>query len=316
MEFFRWFLILAGVALLAATFFLGRRKVDSVSYRRQLADEAFDPSLEDLSVPISGRPSEAPSFNADDFDGEFLSDAEIDSVLPERETDHDSISIGMDFDDAADDLGEQPDNVGAKRSRMDSVKSLANAVKAASLRSTGNAEVGAVADEASMDFAEFDSYEDPGLAFEEKLITVHVMAPRDLSFRGSDLKTSFEQHGYEYGDLSIYHCSYEDEKVFSVANMIKPGSFDPENMHSFKTPGIMLFMNLPVTLDADVAFDFLIREATELAEELGGQVRDAERSTLSKQTIQHMTCVKKFSSTCLSRKRQPAPPYSKRRQPE
>ena len=47
-------------------------------------------------------------------------------------------------------------------------------------------------------------------------------------------------------------------------------------------------MRLPVSLDADVAFDFLIREATELADELGGQLRDADRSTLSKQTIQHM----------------------------
>ena len=47
-------------------------------------------------------------------------------------------------------------------------------------------------------------------------------------------------------------------------------------------------LRLPVALDADVAFDFLMREATELADELGGVLKDEDRSTLSKQTIQHM----------------------------
>ena len=70
--------------------------------------------------------------------------------------------------------------------------------------------------------------------------------------------------------------------------MVKPGVFDIDDMSNFTTPGITLFMRLPISLDADVAFDFLIREATELADELGGQLRDADRSTLSKQTIQHM----------------------------
>ncbi|MEM7259415.1 MAG: cell division protein ZipA C-terminal FtsZ-binding domain-containing protein, partial [Pseudomonadota bacterium] len=54
------------------------------------------------------------------------------------------------------------------------------------------------------------------------------------------------------------------------------------------TPGITLFMRLPVSLDADVAFEFLLREAQELCGELDGQLRDADRNTLTPQTIQHM----------------------------
>ena len=59
-------------------------------------------------------------------------------------------------------------------------------------------------------------------------------------------------------------------------------------MSSFETPGLTLFMRLPIELDADVAFNFLITEAKGLADELGGHLRDGNRNPLSEQTIQHM----------------------------
>jgi len=43
-----------------------------------------------------------------------------------------------------------------------------------------------------------------------------------------------------------------------------------------------------VFLSSDVAFEVLVSEAMEMASELGGTVLDAERSSLSKQTVQHM----------------------------
>jgi len=137
---------------------------------------------------------------------------------------------------------------------------------------------------------EFEVFQEPVQLneFEEKLVTVHVAAQRDGLFRGTDLKKLFDQHGYEFGAMSLYHCSLDDDKVFSVANMMKPGTFEEGNMAAFQTPGITLFMRLPISLDADVAFDFLIREAQELAQELDGQLRDVNRNPLSDQTIQHM----------------------------
>lgn len=163
----------------------------------------------------------------------------------------------------------------------DTVKSFASAVKQANQRKVG----AQPADDFSSEFKPYT--EQPIVVPEEKIVTVHITA-RDQKFNGTDLKTAFDAHGYKFGKMAIYHCSHDKKKVFSVANLVKPGSFDIGNMSTFTTPGITLFMRLPVALDADVAFDFLIREATELAHELGGQLRDAERSTLSKQTIQHM----------------------------
>jgi len=177
---------------------------------------------------------------------------------------------------------------------MHSVKSLANAVKQASQRNIGQSGSGVARTRVEDSFEssladEFDTYgEFSDEEAEEKLVTISITAPRDHFFRGSDLKVAFDNHGYEFGRMSIYHCSHEKQKVFSIANMVKPGVFDDSDMDAFETSGITLFMRLPVALAPDVAFDFLIREATELAQELGGQLRDEDRSTLSKQTIQHM----------------------------
>lgn len=297
MELFRWVLILSGVALLALTFVIGRRKVESSDYRRRDADDAFDPSTEDLSVPIGGRPSRASAFSGrDDGDDEhFLTDEELDDVLPPKgeyasEITGTQVELGISEGFNDQEPADVPDD--SRRSKVDTVKSFANAVKQASQRNIGNAIARTSDRSADNDpdagFAEqFETYSEAFVP-EEKIVTVNVMAPKGQVFYGDELKGVFDAHHYEFGKMSIYHCRHDDHKVFSIANVVQPGSFDEASMDTFETPGITLFMRLPVSLDADVAFDFLMREATELAEELGGVLKDEDRSTLSKQTIQHM----------------------------
>lgn len=301
MELLRWVLILTGTALLALTFVIGRRKVESSDFRRNSrnADEAFDPSTEDLSVPIAGRPSRPAAFSRGDdgSDDSFLTDEELDDVLPPKGEYASEItgtqvelgiSEGFNDRDLTDNMADSPE----RRSKVDTVKSFANAVKQASQRNIGSAIARAtdnnVTDNSDNSFVEqFEPYTEDFIP-EEKIVTVNVMAPKGQVFFGDDLQSAFESHHYEFGKMSIYHCRHDGSKVFSVANAVQPGSFDEATMDTFETPGITLFMRLPVALDADVAFDFLMREAAELAEELGGALKDEDRSTLSKQTIQHM----------------------------
>ncbi len=297
MELLRWVLILSGTALLALTFIIGRRKVESGDFRRgnRDADDAFDPSTEDLSVPIAGRPSRAAAVSRveDSSDDNFLTDEELDDVLPPideyaSEITGTQVELGI-----SDGFKEQSQASGAdssvgRRSKVDTVKSFASAVKQASQRNIGAAI--SRAGDRDTDNSFVDQFEPYSEAYvpEEKIVTVNVMAPKGQVFFGDDLKRVFDAHHYEFGKMSIYHCRHDDSKVFSVANVVQPGSFDEATMDTFETPGITLFMRLPVALDADVAFDFLMREATELAEELRGVLKDEDRSTLSKQTIQHM----------------------------
>jgi len=121
-----------------------------------------------------------------------------------------------------------------------------------------------------------------------KIVTLHVVAPEGQLMNGAHLLEQFEQRGYHFGDMNIFHSMHEGETVFSVAKLVKPGSFDIRDVDSFQTPGISLILQLPGPVAADVAFEVLLSEAHEIGNALGATVLDADRSTLSKQTVQHM----------------------------
>ena len=168
MELLRWVLILSGTALLALTFVIGRRKVDSSDLKRTggATDDAFDPSTEDLSVPIAGRPSRSPSLargdqsrgdqsrgdqsrgdksGADHSHGDqyseddFLSDAELDDVLPPKdeyasEIAGTQVELGISEGFSEQGPGGASTDATARRSKVETVKSFASAVKQASQR--------------------------------------------------------------------------------------------------------------------------------------------------------------------------------------
>jgi len=121
-----------------------------------------------------------------------------------------------------------------------------------------------------------------------KIVTLHVVAPEGQLMHGAHLLEQFEQRGYHFGEMNIFHSMHEGQIVFSVAKLVKPGSFDIRDVDSFQTPGISLILQLPGPVAADVAFEVLLSEAHEIADALGATVLDADRSTLSKQTVQHM----------------------------
>ena len=125
-------------------------------------------------------------------------------------------------------------------------------------------------------------------AFASKIITLHVVAQSDSTISGEHLLDLFERRGYHFGEMNIFHSMHNGATVFSIAKMIEPGYFDINDMQSFETPGITLFLQLPGPVPADVSFEVLISEAFEMANELGATVLDGDRSTLSKQTLQHM----------------------------
>jgi len=316
MEFFRWMLIFTGASLLGIAYLMGRKTLQPSVYHRDKPD-AYDPSIDELRMPIADpvtdlvtddwqdtgiTQSESEAYQDEtavdsdtaplnyQVDESFLTDEEIDAALPANESyglDPVQVEIDMRDDIEEDDLiidATPPgldidDQIHDAQARDVPAASFASVVRRASSE----------ADEQRFS-EELEAYSEPVQldGFEEKLVTVHVAASADKLFSGRDLKSLFDKHGYKFGRMSLYHCTLEGDKVFSIANMVKPGTFDEQEMDAFETPGFTLFMRLPIKLNADVAFDFLIREATELAEELDGQLRDVSRNPLSEQTIQHM----------------------------
>jgi len=130
--------------------------------------------------------------------------------------------------------------------------------------------------------------EDPERREPQKVILLHVVAPDGQLIDGDLLLQVFEHRRYHFGEKNIFHSMHNGETVFSIAKMIEPGSFDVNDITSFETPGLVLIMQLPGPVAGDVAFEVLISEAHELADALGCRVLDSKRSTLSRQTTQHL----------------------------
>lgn len=126
----------------------------------------------------------------------------------------------------------------------------------------------------------------------ERIVSLFVVAREGHPFNGSDLIVAAEKAGLEYGDMGIYHRLVDGKRelgpIFSVANMLKPGSFDLTRLDALRTPGLSFFMALPGPVSALDAWDAMLPTAQRLAELLDGQVLDEERNALGRQRIAHI----------------------------
>ena len=126
----------------------------------------------------------------------------------------------------------------------------------------------------------------------ELLLTIHVTAPSDARFAGQTIQNALEKAGLRFGVMDIYHRiphgGTDHDAVFSVADMLEPGTLGAERLQDHQTPGLTLFLRLPGPLDGHTALDEMLSAARALAQRLGGEIRDERRSVLTRQTIEHM----------------------------
>jgi cell division protein ZipA len=125
-----------------------------------------------------------------------------------------------------------------------------------------------------------------------RVVVLNVIAGEDRAFAGPAVRDAVERSGFEYGEWQIFHyyspAHGDAPPLFSLANMVKPGSFELENMDAMSTAGLSLFM-VPAGAEDDVAaFDTMLAKSRQLAADLGGEVRDARRSVLTRQAIGHI----------------------------
>jgi cell division protein ZipA len=122
-----------------------------------------------------------------------------------------------------------------------------------------------------------------------RVVALNVMAGAEHSFAGRAVRDALENSGFEYGEWQIFHyyspLRGDAPPLFSLANMVKPGSFDLEHMDAMSTAGLSLFMVPAGEEDDIVTFDTMLAKTRQLAEALGGEVRDARRSVLTRQAI-------------------------------
>lgn len=126
---------------------------------------------------------------------------------------------------------------------------------------------------------------------EPEVIILSVVMPANQQIFGAALLPSLLTLGLKYGDMNIFH-RHEDNAgngkvTFSLANIMNPGSFDLDNIESFATRGVSLFMTLPNAGESLSVFAQMLNAAKQLAQEFNAQVIDDKRNVMTKQTEQH-----------------------------
>ena len=130
---------------------------------------------------------------------------------------------------------------------------------------------------------------EPAITESERLLIISVVAPQGDVFSGDALFKALQNNKLQLGDQGIYQrvtvTGGGQQAVFGIANLVKPGTFSATDMHSFSTPGITLFLQLPGPLDPVEAFDDFVYTAERLAVELGGELQDQKQCVVTHQSL-------------------------------
>jgi len=120
---------------------------------------------------------------------------------------------------------------------------------------------------------------------ETPLLIQLSIAKRTGEFDGSEILEVAESCGLRPGEMDIFHCLDEFDDgtriYFSMANMVKPGTFPFDTMEDFSTPGMMLFAQLEGYPEDLTILEEMIATARKLANSLGGDVLDNTRRPLT-----------------------------------
>ncbi|MCF3994991.1 cell division protein ZipA, partial [Pseudomonas aeruginosa] len=125
----------------------------------------------------------------------------------------------------------------------------------------------------------------------DEVLIINVIARDESGFKGPALLQNILESGLRFGDMDIFHrhesMAGNGEILFSMANAVKPGTFDLDDIDNFSTRAVSFFLGLPGPRHPKQAFDVMVAAARKLAHELNGELKDEQRSVLTAQTIEH-----------------------------
>ena len=125
----------------------------------------------------------------------------------------------------------------------------------------------------------------------EEVLVIHLMASKGEKVAGQQLLDAVLSAGLRYGAMKIFHRHLSDDGsgpvLFSMANLVNPGTFDLNTMGDLEVPGVTLFMALDDIEDPVDALNIMIEAVDSIVGDLKLNVMDESRSSMTRNTIDH-----------------------------
>ena len=126
----------------------------------------------------------------------------------------------------------------------------------------------------------------------QDIFIFNVVAKEGSYVRGHELLQFFLTAGFRFGEMSIFHRHLHSDGtgpvLFSIANMMAPGVFDPEKMEQFRSEGVSFFLTAPNNdINIKEAFDMMLVAVEQMAEEFDCVVLNAEREPLTEKQFRN-----------------------------
>jgi len=124
----------------------------------------------------------------------------------------------------------------------------------------------------------------------ELIIVLYIIAQGESGFLGKDIVMVLELLGLKYGEMNIFHHygigeMKSKDSIFSIANMVEPGTLHPDKIAETTTPGLALFMRLPGPFGGRIGFDLMLTNAEKIADQLNGYIEDQANKPLNNKII-------------------------------
>jgi cell division protein ZipA len=121
-----------------------------------------------------------------------------------------------------------------------------------------------------------------------KIVVINVIA-RGAYFQGRELQHVADEVGMQPGEWNIFHRPDDHDParaIFSMANIVEPGSFPVGHMDGFTTPGVCLFAQLPGPRDGLAVYSEMLFSAERIAALLDGELQDERHQLLTREKIE------------------------------
>ena len=129
------------------------------------------------------------------------------------------------------------------------------------------------------------------------IVVLYILAKPNKQLIGSQVNSSAQAMGLSFGEMNIFHYRKDNRNVFSLANMLEPGSFDASTIHDLKTTGLTVFMQIQGDDPLDDLTEMLQR-SYQLAGLLDARLCNHRREPLTEQDAEnYRTQVSTFTSS-------------------